>query len=407
MNYTRAKHLLTSGDLIKKGKRRFFKKFIQRPFSTFVYFFPIKENRIVFDNFGGKGYGDNPKYIADELIRSEKGYEMIWLVDNLSSYEFPIEIRAVKIDSFLGLYMRATAKVWIDNVRHLHPVKKKENQIYLQTWHAPFGPKRAEADAENELGEEYVREAKYDGQIADGIISNSKLLDNQFKRAFWLSDHVEILSYGLPRNDFLARQIGNSSKCDYLRKKFGFEKDGFYILYGPTFRDNYSLEGYKLEYEKIAKEFSAKVNKKVRIVVRLHPNVCNQSNFINYGDDILNGTLYPDMQELLLACDALISDYSSCVFDFAILKKPVFICALDIKEYEKTRGLLPEFYNFPFPMATSNEEMIKNIKNYDQDIYFADVNRYFEKYPLYDDGNASRRVVGWLEEKLNKKVGVM
>ena len=229
------------------------------------------------------------------------------------------------------------------------------------------------------------------------------MLDNQFKRAFWLSNHVEILSYGLPRNDFLARQIDNASKYDFLRKKFGFEKDGFYILYGPTFRDNYSLDGYKLEYEKIVKEFSAKVNKKCRIVVRLHPNVSNQSNFINYGENIINGTVYPDMQELLLACDVLISDYSSCVFDFAILKKPVFICALDIKEYEKTRGLLPEFYSFPFPMATSNEEMIKNIKNYNQDIYFADLNRYFEKYPLYDDGNASKRVVDWLEKKLKKK----
>ena len=396
MNYSRVKYLLTSGNFIKKGKRKFFKKFLQRPFAVLVYLLPIKENRIVFDNFGGKGYGDSTKYIAEELIKSGRNYELIWLVDNLSSYEFPKQIKTVKIDSIKALCMRATAKVWIDNVRHLHPVKKKKEQVYLQAWHAPFGPKKAEADAEKELGEDYVREAKYDGQIADGIISNSKLLDNQFKRAFWLSDHVEILSYGLPRNDFLARQIDNTSKYDYLRNKFGFEKDGFYILYAPTFRDN-------LEYEKIAKEFSAKVNKKARIVVRLHPNVWNQSNYINYGENILNGTVYPDMQELLLACDALISDYSSCVFDFAILKKPVFICALDIKEYEKTRGLLPEFYNFPFPMATSNEDMINNIKNYNQEIYFANVNRYFKKYPLYDDGNASRRVVDWLEKKIKEK----
>lgn len=403
MNYSRIKYLLTSGNFIKKSKRKFFKKFLQRPFAVLVYSLPIKENRIVFDNFGGKGYGDSTKYIAEELIKSGKNYELVWLVDNLSSYEFPKQIKTVEIDSIKALYMRATAKVWIDNVRHLHPVKKKKEQVYLQAWHAPFGPKKAEADAEKELGEDYVREAKYDGQIADGIISNSKLLDNQFKRAFWLSNHVEILSYGLPRNDFLARQIDNTSKYDYLRNKFGFEKDGFYILYAPTFRDNYSLEGYKLEYEKIAKEFSAKVNKKARIVVRLHPNVWNQSNFINYGENILNGTIYPDMQELLLACDALISDYSSCVFDFAILKKPVFICALDIKEYEKTRGLLPEFYDFPFPMATSNEEMLTNIKNYDQKSYFDKVNRYFERYPLYDDGNASRRVVDWLEKKIKEK----
>ena len=139
-----------------------------------------------------------------------------------------------------------------------------------------------------------LREAKYDGQIADGIISNSKLLDNQFKRAFWLSDHVEILSYGLPRNDFLARQIENTSEYNCLREKFGFEKDCFYILYAPTFRDNYSLEGYKLKYEEIVNEFSAKVNKKTKIVVRLHPNVWNQSDFINYGENILNGTIYSE-----------------------------------------------------------------------------------------------------------------
>ena len=403
MNYSRVKYLLTSGNLIKKGKRKFFKKFLQRPFAVLVYSLPIKGNRIVFDNFGGKGYGDSTKYIAEELIKSGRNYELVWLVDNLSSYEFPKQIKTVKIDSIKALYMRATAKVWIDNVRHLHPVKKKKEQVYLQAWHAPFGPKKAEADAEKELGEDYVREAKYDGQIADGIISNSKLLDNQFKRAFWLSDHVEILSYGLPRNDFFARQIDNTSEYDFLRKKFGLEKDCFYILYAPTFRDNYSLEGYKLEYEEIAKEFSKKVNKKARIVVRLHPNVWNQSNFINYGENILNGMIYPDMQELLLACDALISDYSSCVFDFAILKRPVFICALDIKEYEKTRGLLPEFYDFPFPMATSNEEMLINIKNYDQKTYFTKVNRYFEEYPLYDDGNASRKVVDWLEKKIKEK----
>ena len=64
---------------------------------------------------------------------------------------------------------------------------------------------------------------------------------------------------------------------------------------------------------------------------------------------------------------------------------------------------VPEFYDFPFPIATSNEEMLTNIKNYDQKSYFDKVNRYFERYPLYDDGNASRRVVDWLEKKIKEK----
>lgn len=88
MNYSRVKYLLTSGNFIKKGKRKFFKKFSPTSVCYTCVFLPIKENRIVFDNFGGKGYGDSTKYIAEELIKSGRNYELVWLVDNLSSYDF-------------------------------------------------------------------------------------------------------------------------------------------------------------------------------------------------------------------------------------------------------------------------------------------------------------------------------
>lgn len=402
MRYSRLEHIVTSGNIIEKGKRKIYKVLLEYPFGKLMYLFPIKENRIVIDNFGGKGYGDSTKYIAEGLIGKNCQYDIIWLVDNLASYSFPPQIKPVKIDSLQALYMRATAKVWIDNVRHLHPVRKKKQQIYLQAWHAPFGPKKAEADAEAELGEKYVKEAKYDGQIADGIISNSKLLDNQFRRAFWLSKNVEILKFGLPRNDFLAQRIGDVEEYKHFREKFKFDNESLYVLYAPTFRDDYSLDGYRLEFEKIADAFSKRFNKKVKIVVRLHPNAALQSGFINYTDNIINGTIYQDMQELSLACDIIISDYSSCVFDFAILKKPVFICALDLKTYEKTRGLLPEFFCFPFPMAESNEQLIKNILRFDPKTYFDKVDKYFEKYPIYDHGDATEKTVEWIQKKIGE-----
>lgn len=402
MRYSRLEHIVTSGNIIEKGKRKIYKVLLEYPFGKLMYLFPIKANRIVIDNFGGKGYGDSTKYIAEGLIRKNCQYDIIWLVDNLASYSFPPQIKPVKIDSLQALYMRATAKVWIDNVRHLHPVRKKKQQIYLQAWHAPFGPKKAEADAEAELGEKYVKEAKYDGQIADGIISNSKLLDNQFRRAFWLSENVEILKFGLPRNDFLAQRIGDVEEYKHFREKFKFDNESLYVLYAPTFRDDYSLDGYRLEFEKIADAFSKRFNKKVKIVVRLHPNAALQSGFINYTDNIINGTIYQDMQELSLACDIIISDYSSCVFDFAILKKPVFICALDLKTYEKKRGLLPEFFGFPFPMAESNEQLIKNILRFDPKTYFDKVDKYFEKYPIYDNGDATEKTVEWIQKKIGE-----
>ena len=402
MKYSRLKHIFTSGNIIEKGKRKIYKVLLEYPFGKLMYFLPIKKNRVVIDNFGGKGYGDSTKCIADGLIKANSNYDIIWLVDNISSYDFPSQIKPIKIDSLRALYMRATAKVWIDNVRHLHPVRKKKQQVYLQVWHAPFGPKKVEADAEGELGERYAKEAKYDGQIANGIISNSKLLDDQFQRAFWLSDDVEILRFGLPRNDFLVQRIGDVAEYKHFREKFNFDNESLYVLYAPTFRDDYSLDGYKIDFERIANAFSKRFNRKTKIVIRLHPNVALQSDFIKYTDNVLNGTIYQNMQELSLACDVIVSDYSSCIFDFAILKKPVFICALDLKKYEETRGLLPAFFSFPFPMAESNEQLVDNVLQFDSKTYFNKVDKYFEKYPIYDQGDATEKVVKWIQKKIGE-----
>lgn len=80
---------------------------------------------------------------------------------------------------------------------------EKENQVYLQTWHGSDGVKIIEKDAESTLSKSYIRMAKYDGSISDAIISSCQLQTQteQFKKSFWLADNVEILEYGLPRND--------------------------------------------------------------------------------------------------------------------------------------------------------------------------------------------------------------
>lgn len=133
---------------VKKLYRKFFWIFLEKPIAAIFKYLPVKKNRIIFDNFGGRGYGENPKYIAEVLHQKEINLQMVWLINNMENYEFPKYICPVKIDSVRALYMRATAKVWIDNVRHRHPIKKKENQVYLQTWHGAMGAKRIEGEAE-------------------------------------------------------------------------------------------------------------------------------------------------------------------------------------------------------------------------------------------------------------------
>lgn len=378
-------------------------KFLKNSFISALRVLPIKKNKIVFCNFSGRGYGDNPKYIAEEIHSRNLDMDMVWLCNdtelNMAKY-----IRVVKIWSLRHYFELTTAHVIVSNVRINLGVEKRKGQIYLQTWHGPFCSKKVEGEVENLLDKDYVISAKHDGSITDGIISNSRLLDEQYKRAFWLSKNTEILKIGLPRNDFLIKNANNLQLIKKIKNKLKVPVDSFVILYAPTFRDDYSTEGYKIDFENVLKAFESRLKTQCWILVRLHPNARKQVNEIKFGSRIIDATSYSDIQSLSIASDVIISDYSSTVFDFAILRKPVFICALDLQQYILTRGLLDEFFRYPFPFSESNKELIKKIYEFDYISYKKDLNEYFKKKPIYDEGDASKKAVDWLLLKMEKMI---
>ena len=109
---------------------------------------PIVKNKIVFSNYFGKSYGCNPKYIADEIIRQNLPYELVWLVKNPEEHinEFPKEIRLVRYLSPESYKELASAKIWVDNTRKKpyweQGLIKKKDQVYIQTWHGSLGIKK-------------------------------------------------------------------------------------------------------------------------------------------------------------------------------------------------------------------------------------------------------------------------
>ncbi len=389
--------------ILRKIDSKIYRSSLKPLICKLFYYLPAKKNRICFSNFAGKGYGDNPKYVAEELHLRDRSYQLFWLVNDKAKAKFPEYIHAVNIDSVKALYIRATSKIWINNVRYPHPVRKKESQLYLQTWHGGFSWKLVEADAEKRLNKGYVASAKHDGEITDGILVYGKRQEIIFKRAFWLNEKAEILKYGLPRNDYLINNRNNLKKHNEIRKKLGLKEQVFYVLYAPTFRDDHSLKGYKLNFNDIIKTLENKIQKEVKIIVRLHPNVAFQSKLIKYNKSVINGTSFPDAQELSFVCDCLITDYSSILFNFVLLHKPILICALDLQDYMEKRGLSPDFYDSPFPMVQSNEQLITVIEQFNKDAYFQKVDAYFLKNPLYDDGHAAEKTVNWLLDRAGKK----
>lgn len=358
--------------------------------------FKVKKNKIVFDNFNGKGYGCNPKYIAEEIIRQKLDCDLVWLVNDLNE-EMPKEIRKVKYKSIRSLYELATAKIWIDNVRNSKRVKKKPEQYYIQTWHGAIGLKAIEADVEDQLSKQYVMEAKEDSKNTDLLLTNNRNQEKYMKKYFWYDGEISCL--GTPRCDIIyntPKSVKNKV-YDY----FYIDHNKKIVLYAPTFRNNNNMDLYKFDYNRCCEELKNKFKNDFVMLIRLHPNIAEYSNKINYNENIKNATSYPDIQELLAVADVIISDYSSVIFETALAYKPSFILAKDFQEYiQRERKLLYNIEDIPFTIATTEKELYKDIQQFSHDKYEERCKKFYNLIGLVKNENSSRDIVNIIKEKM-------
>lgn len=357
-----------------------------------MWIFPIRKNKIVCCNMKGKRYGDNPKYIVDEIIRQKLDYEIVWLIKPEYRKEVPEGIRAVNYDIFHMAYELATARFWIDsNTKPLGCLKKK-NQYYIQTWHGSYGLKKIYGDIPDKINLFDKKIVSYNSKIQDLIVSNSEMTTDIYKRAFWYKG--KMLECGSPRNDIFFQDP--SPYVDKVKRFFNTQGKNM-VLYAPTFRNDFGTDKYHLDFELLRKCLTKRFGGEWAVLIRLHPNnIADAENLIEYTEDVLNATQYSVMQELLAACDVLISDYSSCMFDFVTKKAPCFIYATDVEKYKDERDFYFDVHELPFPLAENNEEMERNILNFDSDKYEEDLNALFDKVKLCDKGSSCRQVVEWI-----------
>lgn len=354
---------------------------------------PIQEDKVYLTNFNGRGFADNQKYIALELMKREKKYRLIWLLQDPKHQKLPEGISPVKTGTFKEIYHMATSKYWINNVRFNQYFRKREGQFYIQTWHAGLGFKRIEKDVEDTLSEEYIRMAKIDSAAIDLIVSNGKFMTDHFKRIFWYDG--EFLEKGHPRNDIFY-QAGQKEK-EEIYERLGIEKHKKTVLYAPTFRADYGLDAYDLDYERLLLTLTKKFGGEWMLLVRLHPNLFDKFDRLNIkGEHVLNVSAYSDMQELLFASDVMITDFTSAMFEFAIMDKPCFLYASDLEEYMKERGLIT-LDEVPFPKTDSNEELEKIILSYERDAYLEKVHQFMAD-KCCDRGIGAKSVADWMEE---------
>ena len=363
----------------------------------------IDDKLVYFQTFSGRGYSDSPKAIYEYMLNSPeyKDYKFVWSFRKPEKYaELKNErTSVVKFRSRADNKALRQAKYWISNYRMLDHQHPRKGQIYLQCWHGtPL--KRLGYDliaSDNSMNSLREIRSKYrtDAKKFAYLLSPSPFASEKFAGAWNLvktKQTHKILEAGYPRNDRLVRASEEERK--ELREKLGLEGKKV-ILYAPTWRDNQhsSGEGYTYKAEVDFDKLRDELSDEYIILFRAHYLVANSFDFDRYEGFIRDMSQYSDINDLYIASDLLVTDYSSVFFDYANLQKPVIFYMYDLEEYAgELRGFYISLDELPGPIVRDEDGLIREIRNAESWHVDETYTKFREKYNPLDDGNASRRV---------------
>ena len=333
--------------------------------SIFFRLLPISTHKIVFSSFHGQKMNAQPLKVYDKLLdiigENVKYYDIVWVLPK--DYEPPANVRTVCPNSLRYIYELCTARCWIDNCRKDYWIKKRKSQTYIQTWHGPVCIKAIEKDAIDELHPYYVKGAIQDSKNADYIVAESSWRKNNIINSFWYDGKIieGLFKKDINDEEFVKRKVKQHLKLQDNVK---------IVLYAPTFRKDEKTDYYLKQYEDVIDTLKSKMCGEWVFVVRLHPNIAEKADFINYDHHVVNGTIYQSIDELITASDIIITDYSGILFTAFQEKKIVILYAEDYDNYIKfDRNLYFELPVLPSPLVHNLDELKTAINNFSYEEY--------------------------------------
>lgn len=358
---------------------------------------PISKNIAVFQSFHGKSYACNPKAIHEALVAQNRDIKSVWVLNDINK-KIPGNPIVVKPKSIKYYYYMARGKYFINNGNFPDFYKKRDGTVHLQTWHGTplkklgFDIDESSPAYKENTSEELMRR----NERWDYLIEPNKYTGDILKRAFKYKK--EIISSGYPRNDVLIKNDLN--QVERVKRDLNIPHDKKVILYAPTWRDYEFHSGgsgqpyeFKFDMDKFKEEFGDEYV----LLLRLHYRDAARINITGFENIVYNVSSYDDIQELYLISDILITDYSSVMFDYANLDRPIIFFAYDLNRYgSQVRGF---YFNFileaPGPVVLNQERLFEVIKNIDkvQEDYKERYIEFKEKFCSLEDGRASERVI--------------
>ncbi|MFG2087652.1 MULTISPECIES: CDP-glycerol glycerophosphotransferase family protein [unclassified Spirillospora] len=360
---------------------------------------------VVFDSHEGTRYSCNPKAIYEELIRRKPNLECVWISRD---GQFAVEgkARTVLAGSREHYRVLARARYVVTNVGLPSWYAKRAGQTYVQTWHGT--PLKRLAHDLSDMP--YQRTERFDWterEVArwDLLLSPSPFATQVMRRA--LRYEGEILETGYPRNDILSTPEWESIGAR-IRKRLGIPDGKKAVLYAPTWRDDrhHAPGGYGFSLELDVETLRQALGEDHVLLLRPHPLITDRdpsstsaptTGGSTTGDFVIDVSRYPDIAELYMAADVLVTDYSSAMVDYAILGRPIVLFAYDLERYrDHVRGFCLDLEaEAPGPVVTTSAEVAEAVRRApDTEERYADAyDRFFVNHCPHDDGQASARAV--------------
>lgn len=358
----------------------------------------IHNGRTMFYSYSGEQYACSPRYLSEYIGQHYPDkFEVIWAFRKLEGIQsIPENIKTVRYNSLRFLYYYASSHFIINNIYPYILLKTKKNQIMIDTWHGGGAYKCAVTEKNLKMDPYYRKNLDDYSRNITLFLSSCKAFTDYFIRQD-MHYQGEILESGLIRNDmFFLNQETTQNIVKKVKKELGLDSEERILLYAPTWRsDNSGENGYTFDVERLRETLKVRFDGPWRIIFRMHRLS---------PAELLPGTAdasgYPDMQMLLLAADILITDYSSCIWDYALTRRPIFLYTYDLERYMKKQGFYEEIHTWGVPVCETFDELLRAIKETSDEQFVENADAHFDKFVGYDKGQAAQTTVTYMLQHL-------
>ncbi len=349
-----------------------------------TFWIPVKEKRVLLISNFSNELTDNYKCIYDEL-KKDSSYEIVLL---LHKYEKNIlgEIKYLIFCMKQAFYINTSQVVIIDTfcITLNYIVQKKKTKV-IQIWHASGAYKKFGHD---------VQGRTYDLKPVDYVLTTSKNINSIYAKA--LNVKLEnVIPLGNPRTDNLFDDEWVKNKNKLLREKYNIKKDEIVVTYAPTLDNGRNIEkDVFLDINKLHNQFGDKFKIAIKQHTRMNNNI-KSKEVINFFNEKIT--------DVLTVTDVLITDYSSIIFEFLIIKNKLILYVNDLDDYIKNIGIyMSEKELSNIGLITKNyeelENALNNINNYSiENSWVKDYN--FE----YHDGKSTHRLITLIKDICENK----